>query len=366
MTIKKDIQKPFDDKKNLKNPNKRSRGKKSISTPTERLGLTGVVDTSKWLQTPTERLGLTGVVNTSKWLQTPAERLGLNANLLTPKLYLTKPVIEKLSLYDEKEELKYIEKKIPNRNYDVTNSFNTEKESLEFILKNKESNESIPVEEIPSTLAVTDVFNSLNMDEVVSFYSHLAKFPLLGLNHPVGQRIFQEIKDVAMVIVKDINVFRVRGRNPLERQLPFIDLEMFEAPHGFAGHGRYNFQGHGELYVCDSKKVAIKEVVYKDEGLMYEIIEWKLKKPMKLIDLAQTNSPLSKYCSFHKNTPNGQEYLIPNFIAQCAKHQKITGIRYSSVHDNEAMNYVLFDFEENWFNTLRIDVDLDYKALKQI
>ena len=325
-----------------------------------------VTETSKWLTDPSERFGLARVTETPKWLTDPPERLGINVNLLTPKFYMSKPVIEKLSLNDEKEELKYIEKKIPNRNYNVTNSYNKEKESLEFILENKEFNEAIPVEELTSTLAVTDVFNSLSMDEVVSFYSHLAKFPLLGLNHPVGQRIFQEIKDVEMVNVKDINVFRVRGRNPIERQAPFIDLEMFDAPHGYAGHGRYNPQGHGELYVCDRKEVAIKEVISKDDELMYEIIEWRLEKTVKLLNLVQTNSPLSKYCSFHKNTPNGQEYLIPNFIAQCAKHQKITGIRYNSVHDDKAMNYVFFDFEENWFNTLRIDVDLDYNTLKQI
>jgi RES domain-containing protein len=133
---------------------------------------------------------------------------------------------------------------------------------------------------------------------------------------------------------------------------------MFAAPHGFATHGRYNPLGQGELYTCENKNVALKEVASNDQDLRYDIIEWKLEKSLNVLDLASSDSPLVQYCSFEKTSKNGQEYLLPNFLAQCAKYHGISGIRYKSVANPAVLNYVFFDFEKKWFSRVNLETDI--------
>ncbi|MEC3543686.1 RES domain-containing protein, partial [Bacillus thuringiensis] len=64
------------------------------------------------------------------------------------------------------------------------------------------------------------------------------------------------------------------------------------------------------------------------------------------------------YCSFEKTTRNGQEYIFPNFLAQCAKYHGVHGIVYRSVASPQALNYVFFDYEQNWFKTIDFEFDI--------
>jgi RES domain-containing protein len=275
-------------------------------------------------------------------------------NFKSANLIIAPKTRDKLKL--DKSEIDFLNNIIPSEKYSITTNYN--REEVEFTFQNNDSKEEIPVEELTSALAISDIISGLTMDEVVSFYNHLVKFPLLGLDHPVGQRIFIEIKDVPLVSISNVQLFRARSRNPNERDLPLSDSEMFNAPHGKAGLGRFNFQGHGELYVCDDKKTALQEAVSSENGIKYEIIEWKLEQTLNVIDLTTSTSPLSKYCNFQKKTLNGQEYIIPNFLAQCAKYHRIAGIRYNSVKDNNVNNYVFFDIKQEWFQPIKLDVDV--------
>ncbi|PEU04132.1 hypothetical protein CN527_04510 [Bacillus cereus] len=229
---------------------------------------------------------------------------------------------------------------------------------MEYILENKENTESIPVREIPRVLAITDIVKTLSAKDVFSLYRHLVQFPMLGLEHAVGRKIFDEI-NTNLITVEKLTLFRARERDVNIRKLPYADLEMFKAPYGVSGQGRYNIFGQGELYTCDVKKVALSEVASDNPNLRYDVIEWQLSSPVKFLDLSNSQSPLVQYCSFEKTTQNGQEYIFPNFLAQCAKYHGVNGIVYRSVANPQALNYVFFDYEQSWFKTIDFEVDIE-------
>ncbi|MDK7416877.1 RES family NAD+ phosphorylase, partial [Bacillus paranthracis] len=270
---------------------------------------------------------------------------------------LTDSVVNAMSLENKEKETKYIFGKIPKDTYQLCQSFNDDSEKLEYILENKENTESIPVREIPRVLAITDIVTSLSTKDVFSLYRYLAQFPMLGLEHAVGRRIFDEI-NTNLITVEKLTLFRARDRDANERKLPYTDLEMFKAPYGVSGQGRYNISGQGELYTCDVKEVALSEIASDNPNLRYDIIEWQLSIPVKFLDLSNSQSPLVQYCSFEKTTRNGQEYIFPNFLAQCAKYHGVHGIVYRSVASPQALNYVFFDYEQNWFKTIDFEFDI--------
>ncbi|QWG76104.1 RES domain-containing protein (plasmid) [Bacillus mycoides] len=267
-----------------------------------------------------------------------------------------------MSLANDNEDSRYIFNKISKENYRLTQNYQVEDNDLKYLIENKTTNESIPVKDIPSTLAITDIITGIDISDVVSFYNHLIKYPMLGLEHVVGRRIFDEIKLMKLCELVNLNLFRVRQRDPRDREAPFTELEMFEAPYGFAGHGRFNVNGQGELYTCENKEVALKEIASAAHSYRYEIIQWKLVQKVRLLDFTNSESPLVKYCSFQKKTKNGHEYIFPNFIAQCVKYHQISGIKFSSVAEPGILNYVFFNFETNWFEVVEMENDVNYKV----
>jgi hypothetical protein len=267
-----------------------------------------------------------------------------------------------MSLTNDDEDSRYIFNKISKEDYVITQDYQEEENDLEYLIENKITNESIPVKDIPSTLAITDMITDIDVSDVISFYNHLIKYPMLGLEHEVGRRIFDEIKLMEFSEFEDLSLFRVRQRNPIDREAPFTELEMFEAPYGLAGHGRFNVNGQGELYTCESREVALKEIASDNANYRYEIIHWKLIQKVKLLDFSNLESPLVKYCSFRKKTQNGHEYILPNFIAQCVKYHRISGIKFSSVAEPGIFfKLCFFDFETNWFKTMKMENDIKYE-----
>ncbi|PFW45161.1 RES family NAD+ phosphorylase, partial [Priestia megaterium] len=233
------------------------------------------------------------------------------------------------------------------------------KKNKRAIVKNTVNEDSVPLDSLASTLSPIDIINDLTADEIFSFYNYLIKYPLLGLNHDVGRKIFNEISKQKLITVSNIKLFRARERNSDEREMPFNELEMFEAPYGIAGHGRFNVKGQGELYTCESENVALKEIgAINQVNKKYEIAEWKLIQEVRLLDLTNKDSELVKFCLFKKISHNAQEYILPNFLAQCAKYHHINGIKVSSTIDERYNNYIFFDFENRWFNLLDLKYDI--------
>ncbi|MGJ9383892.1 RES family NAD+ phosphorylase [Salipaludibacillus sp. CF4.18] len=296
-------------------------------------------------------VNLQSKVNSSVLEGAKASLTGLSSNWI-----LSGSVINQMALNNKERESRYIFSKISKKDYQLDQSFNDVDQELEFVLKNKENNNSIPVRDISQVLAVTDILKSISSKDVLSLYRHLVEYPMLGLEHSVGRQIFNEI-NMNLIVVKELNLFRARSR---ERELPFTDIEMFTAPHGLSRQGRYNVSGQGELYTCDIKAVALSEITSDNSNLKYDIIEWKLQQPVKILDLSDSDSPLVQYCSFEHSTQNGQEYIFPNFLAQCARYHGVYGIVYKSVENPEALNYVFFDYEQRWFKTIDFEIGISH------
>nr|WP_279391932.1 RES family NAD+ phosphorylase [Virgibacillus halodenitrificans] len=233
------------------------------------------------------------------------------------------------------------------------------KKNIRTIVKNTVNEDSVPLDSLASTLSPIDIINDLTADEIFSFYNYLIKYPLLGLNHDVGRKIFNDVSKQKLITVSNLKLFRARERNSEEREMPFNELEMFEAPYGISGHGRFNVKGHGELYTCENKDVALKEIgAINQVNKKYEIAEWKLIQEVRLLDLTNENSELVKFCLFKRISHNAQEYILPNFLAQCAKYHHINGIKVSSTVDERYNNYIFFDFENRWFNLLEMKYNI--------
>ncbi|MEH6940100.1 RES domain-containing protein, partial [Bacillus sp. JJ664] len=153
---------------------------------------------------------------------------------------------------------------------------------------------------------------------------------------------------VRTINLKNKKIFRARVRNTKERAIHYTSAEMFKAPYGKPSQGRYNIVGHGELYTCSNKEVAVTECK-KGNNDVIDVVEWEVLENLNLIDLTNKESPLVKYCSYNADTSLGLEYLVPNFISQCAKSKGITGLVHKSTKDENALNYVFFDYLEKWF-----------------
>ena len=279
---------------------------------------------------------------------------------MNPNWVLSNAVLKQMSLIGRELEAKKIFSKIPRSNYDLHSSGTQNGDEIEYVIENKKTKKTIPVREVGNSLAVTDIIDTLTPDDMFSFYDHLVQYPMLGLEHEVGRKIFNEIKKVPLKAFENQRVYRARGRYAKENEIPFTEVQMFEAPYGLAGHGRFNVVGQGELYVCSDREVALKEIASDDEGYLYDIIAWELTEQVHLLDLSSYDSPLAVYSAQRNSSPNKKEYLIPNFLSQCLKYHKVTGIRFNSVVDKEEYNYVFFDFENRWFNKVNFEYDIKY------
>jgi hypothetical protein len=279
----------------------------------------------------------------------------INSGSIFKNLIIPKETIEKAypSFHFENHNIKSILTGISPSKYAIESNLLKEKKTIDSFLVVNDTNEKIPIKSMVSTVSSIDLLSNISKDEVLLFYNHLSQYPMLGLEHEVGRKIFDEVDNIKVRTIKNNILYRVRLRNPKERAIPYSTEEMFSAPFGVTGIGRYNSQGQGELYTCDNKDVAIRECL-KDHDLSFDIVELKLKTSVDLIDLTDKSTPLVQYCSFSMQTSSGLEYLVPTFIAQCAKMKGITGLIFNSTQDDKALNFVFFDYLRSWFTAKHI------------
>ncbi|MEK4346734.1 RES family NAD+ phosphorylase [Paenibacillus sp. FSL P4-0184] len=248
-----------------------------------------------------------------------------------------------------KQDVKNILSGISPSKYTIESDLKEEEDKFDSFLVLNSTNEKISLKSMVSTVSSIDLLNNITKDEVLLFYNHLASYPMLGLEHEVGRKIFHEINNIKVRTIQNKILYRARLRDINEREIPYSSEEMLSAPYGVSGLGRYNYLGHGELYTCDNKDVAIKECS-KGGNIIVDLMKLELKRSVDLIDLTDKNNSLVQYCSFSANTASGLEYLVPTFIAQCAKMKGITGVIFNSTQDDNALNYVFFDYLKGWFN----------------
>ncbi len=214
----------------------------------------------------------------------------------------------------------------------------------------------IPIEESIEVFGLTSVISNITTEEAMDFYNHLSTYPMLGLAHPVGIKIIDELDKFQLLKVSGITLFKARplGKG---RDIPYSEPEMFEAPYGKPDQGRFNVRGQGVLYVGDDFEGTIKEAPNPD-GQRVTVLKMTLKETLSILDIASSSCPIFEYCNYPwvDSDPNRHAYLVPNFVAQCCQMKGLEGIRYASTKKPGMMNYVFFDTRRAWFTDTSISL----------
>lgn len=222
------------------------------------------------------------------------------------------------------------------------------------------NNKQINHEAIPPTLAIIDIFQTLDKNEVIDFYRFISKTPFLCLEHPIGRFIYEQFKTCEMKTFKRrITKVLYRGRIREDDIKPYTEDEMFAPPYGFPGHGRANIPGISALYFTDKINATVDEVNWCEKDATLDVIQVKISKVLKMLDLTDRSCPLLDYCYIPYGKPNDfSAYVVPNFLADCCKSIGIDGMIYKSVKDTKATSYVFFQPDRSWFK------NTEFKAWK--
>ena len=218
-------------------------------------------------------------------------------------------------------------------------------------LENKRIDTKVPLKSTISSLGILDIVKSITVSEVMDFYNYLEKYPMLGLHHKIGKRILEWVKSVPLLSLKK-NTYHYRARmRPLHQERPFTESEMWEAPHGIPGQGRYNSIGQSVLYTSNLPDAAAAEIIKENQEEKVDIIKWSLTEEINVLDMPNKDYPLFQFCQFSSTSETDikPEYLIPNFLSQCCQIQGVVGLRFKSNTINEAYNYTFFDYPKSWF-----------------
>ena len=104
-----------------------------------------------------------------------------------------------------------------------------------------------------------ELFEEFSLDSLVSFESKLEQNYAFALQHSVGARIFEMLKNWNhFVSFEDITYYHARILG--EHQRPYHDSEMMKAPTNVSAHGRYNEVGRSCYYIAEDKEGALKEI----------------------------------------------------------------------------------------------------------
>lgn len=91
---------------------------------------------------------------------------------------------------------------------------------------------------------VISTFKDVTEKEGQDFMNFLLKNPMLGLNHPLGKKIFLQIKNEEIPNILTLQAgnkfLRGRKRKNKERLAAYIPDELWNPPEGISSQGRYN------------------------------------------------------------------------------------------------------------------------------
>lgn len=238
-----------------------------------------------------------------------------------------------------------------------------EKDSLKVV--NTETNEKYDLVNEKDIKELPKLFKDLNESEIISFLGHITRFPYLGYMHPVGKKIFEELKSSLNAKKKTLHKNTVFYRTRLwndKQTINYTEPEMWTPPKGCASMGRFNPPGISYLYLALTKETAIAELKKENK---YTLMETCSKETFYYVDFSNELQNIFGFCNKKKEstTPIAAEYLIPNFIAQCIAYlnsqgiTKINGIKYKSVMNPKDFCFVFFDKDEHSFYNSKILVN---------
>lgn len=201
--------------------------------------------------------------------------------------------------------------------------------------------------------------NALYQDEIADFQKHLERLPYLGLAHRIGKRIQKEVDKLKRIEIVEETWFRART---ISSSTVFTrdDMKAPSQEKVTIGEGRYNHYGQSHLYLGESEDTCIREICHDADAIcwMQKITITGIANILDISQLLYSYEPeelpivfsallytdrLVKSPSYgHSWKP---EYLIPRFVADVAKSEGYSGIKYPSAVASGA-NLVLFSYKD--------------------
>lgn len=203
--------------------------------------------------------------------------------------------------------------------------------------------------EIKDVATIEQLFPDFNLSMIVNFISHLRKFPFLSLKSDVGLLIFNRLKEKAEnhCIVFESGTLLYRARKIENDEVFSKEEDMLEPITGIPNIGRFNPYGVSTLYLSEDWETAKSEL----NADKFQVAEIEIKKSLRVIDLKRSGGLVYKFCNRPLNSKdyNPDEYVLPNFLAQCVSYLKnecgieLDGFEYESTKNKGKCCYALFD-----------------------
>ncbi|MBP3450614.1 MAG: RES domain-containing protein [Spirochaetaceae bacterium] len=218
-----------------------------------------------------------------------------------------------------------------------------------FAISFKKEELTLQGSEIKDVASIEQLFPDLNLSTIVNFISHLRKFPFLSLQSDVGLLIFNRLKEKAEnhCIIIESGSHLYRARELKDDNIFSTDESMLEPDTGIPNIGRFNPYGVPSLYLSEDWETAKLEL----NTNKFQVAQIEIKKSLRIIDLKKSGGLVYKFCNKSLNSKdyNPDEYMLPNFLAQCASYLKneceieLDGFKYESTKNKGKYCYALFD-----------------------
>lgn len=226
-----------------------------------------------------------------------------------------------------------------------------------FEIINGSNEDSILLEDIQLADDIIGL-ESIEKKDLNDFYRFIKKYPMLALadTNGIGNKILNIIKEdfnKNLITEKAPYLFKAREYTDTEKDMTFCEEDLYLAPYGKPGRGRFNSPDLNHLYLSLNLTTTLLELDIKQEQ-KYSILVCSPKHSIKLFDLTKGNYTLQEFCLKKNISSNKTEYLFPNFISNCCRLAGYDGIKYRSVKNKSCLNYVLFDYSSSNFVTINI------------
>jgi hypothetical protein len=203
---------------------------------------------------------------------------------------------------------------------------------------------------------------------IFDFWHFIHDFPMLGLAHPIGKKILQELNTSPKITLDQGHWFRANMEREFLTSRP---------PREFVPEQRYNSSGQPYPYLSNNAKCAVAESTYSKGTKTAWVQRFQVERLENVLDLRPWNdedenvdesderySPFVMaliFCDLLTQLPEhyfNQEdknkgkivwkpaYLMPRFVADAARYRGFSGVLYSSVR-YRWQNLVVFNSDWN-------------------
>jgi RES domain len=279
------------------------------------------------------------------------EHIPTNAFLQIMDSVNSKYPTRKNELFDSSKtkSIDQISKTFPNLYFDY------DKNKKQIQITEENTNNSISIENVKDALFLNTIDSTLTFADCTNFINYLSLYPMLGYKHDVGKMVFDYIMNCQKKEIIGNKYYRIRT-STIQKQIQYTENEMFEPPFTMPKQNRFSAIGQNPLYLSEDLEIAKKEAGVIS-STKYTYIELQIKRSFSLLDITENEIPLFKSCHTKADNPESNmhiEYLLPNYISDCAKINKFEGIIYRSIHSDIINNIVIYESSKRDFNILTL------------